>query len=253
MSNSNLFGENDATSQRRKREEQQVELRRQRTEELLNKKRVSTKDSLIVNSFENAKILLYSTNIEEIYQGAYDCRCLLSVEVNPPIQEIITSGIVSKFVELLDSSFYSGFGDHPLCSKTRLESAWVLTNIASGNSDQTKYLVERGAVPLLVKMMKEDDDSLIDQSVWALALQQYLDAVNNMPESQVLVLDTIKYALEAGEKLKLKYGTNPVVQNMIDSKFVDEIEDLQDSTNTIVTQKAYRIIVTFFEGEEEQI
>lgn len=512
MTNSNLFGDNDATSQRRKREEQQVELRRQRTEELLNKKRVSSKDSIISNSFESAKLLLYSTNIDEIYQGSYECRTLLSVEVNPPIQEIITSGIVSRFIELLDASFYCQFGENPLCAKARFESAWVLTNIASGTSDQTKYLVERGAVPFLVKMIGENDDLLVDQSVWALgniagdsenlrdkildtnaltliidlinrylssqdhikilrnlvwllsnlnrgrnplpsyenmaialkaieatiqvndqeivsdcfwclsyivdasshitdlvlkspimnrcfniltafvdslnqtthdskiarigahsispiirmlgniasgseeqtdcvvkmgflkflhtifyihenrkiprirkeicwllsnitagnisqvtyvlesdllallidsisrfelfvrkeasfaimnisyfciknpdylrslldnnillALQQYLDAVNNIPESQAMVLDTVKYTLESGEKLKMKFGTNPVVQAMIDSKFIDEIEDLQDTNNAIVAQKAYHIIVTFFEGEEEQL
>ncbi|ELA40919.1 uncharacterized protein VICG_02059 [Vittaforma corneae ATCC 50505] len=159
----------DPANQRRRREEQQVELRRQRTEELLNKKRVSTREAQSSNTFEATKSLLFSNNLEDIYGGTYDCRTRLSIDVNPPIQDIVVSGIVPRFVELLDKNFYTQFGDNPLSSKCRFEAAWVITNIASGNSEQTKYVVNVGAVPLLVKMISEDDEGILDQSVWALA------------------------------------------------------------------------------------
>lgn len=155
--------------QRRKRGEQQVELRRQRTEELMNKKRVSTKEAQTTNTFESTKSLLFSNNLEDIYRGTYDCRIKLSVDVNPPIQEIILSGIVPRFVELLDKNFYIKFEDNTLSQKCRFEAAWVITNIASGNSEQTKYVVTVGAIPLLVKMVSEEDEMLLDQSVWALS------------------------------------------------------------------------------------
>lgn len=164
----NTFGDKEFNNQRRRREEQQVELRVQRTESFLNKKRMSSKETNKPNSFEASKELLFSQNLQDIYNGTYDCRTRLSVEVDPPIQEIIESGIVPRFVELLNPSFYDAFKDSTLSSKCRFEAAWVLTNIASGTSDQTKYVVKLGSVPLLVKMLSENDDNLVDQCVWAL-------------------------------------------------------------------------------------
>ncbi|KAM0679629.1 hypothetical protein GINT2_002261 [Glugoides intestinalis] len=507
-----VTAEKSTNTQRKAREEQQIELRRQRTEELLNKKRESTKETRSNNTFEAIKGHLFSQNLEEIYNGAYECRTKLSIDVNPPIKDIISSGIVPRFVELLDPFFYNQFADTQLSCKCRFEAAWVLTNIASGTSEETKYVVKLGAVPLLVKMISESDEGLVDQSVWALgnisgdneelrdtvlatnmlesivglvykysapggsikilrnliwllsnlnrgrnpsptlanmqlsfsviekavqipdpdvvsdsfwclsyladtssemidailnshairkaydllynfinsltsldhdeklakigataicpiirmlgnivtdteehtdriiqldflkflhpifyqyknkkqprikkeicwllsnitagtpqqticviesdllgllidaiskhenfvrkeagyaifnilhfctkepqylqrlldhgillALQNHIKAVENMPDAISQILDCVRYALEAGNKIKQKFGANPVVQMLIDMQFVDEIEDLQDSKNNVVVQKAYNIIVMYFEGEEEHL
>lgn len=210
--------EKDPIHQRRRREEQQVELRRQRTEDLLNKKRISSKETHSKNSFEATKGLLFSNNLEDIYNGVYDCRTRLSVEVDPPIQEIILSGIVPRFVELLDKNFYLQFEDTPVSLKCRFEAAWVITNIASGNSEQTKYIVNIGAVPLLVKMVFEADEGILDQSIWALAniagdSEPFRDIILETGALSKIVDLIIKY-LSPGNNMKLLRNLVWLISNL---------------------------------------
>lgn len=214
----NTSGDKEFNNQRRRREEEQVELRVQRTESFLNKKRVASKEIKETNSFETSKELLFSSSLEDIYNGTYDCRTRLSVEINPPIKEIIDSGIVPRFVELLNPSFYSAFGDNPLCSKCRFEAAWVLTNIASGTSDQTKYVVKLGAVPLLVKMISESNEALVDQCIWALGnIAGDTESLRDMVlETGALdsIIELIRKYISCEDKIKLLRNLVWVLSNL---------------------------------------
>ena len=44
----------------------------------------------------------------------------------------------------------------------------VLTNIASGNADQTRVVVEQGALPIFVQLLQSPNDDVREQAVWAL-------------------------------------------------------------------------------------
>lgn len=236
--------EKDTASQRRRREEQQVELRRQRTEELLNKKRISTREAQSSNTFDATKSLLFSNNLEDIYSGTYDCRTRLSIDVNPPIQDIIVSGIVPRFVELLDKSFYARFGDNPLSQKCRFEAAWVITNIASGNSEQTKYVVNVGAVPLLVKMISEDDEGIVDQSVWALAnISGDSEALRDIIlEAGALqkVVDLILSYINSGSNIKILRNLVWLISNLNRGRYpIPTLENMRKSA--IVIEKVIQI------------
>ena len=161
--------ENKNENRRRQRETEQFQLRQQRREDALNKKRTTTvSETSRIPNFGMLRKNLTSNNLKDVFQGTYEFRVLLSVEMLPPIQEVVDTNLVPRFVELLSSSnaLYR-CEDEELVRATKLEAAWVLTNIASGSSAQTQTVVDCGAIPLLLQMLKEED-SLADQAVWAL-------------------------------------------------------------------------------------
>lgn len=159
-----------STNRKKQREEAQIELRQKKREELLNRKRntVVSETSTDIGDFRAKKDLLMSKEPSEVYEGVFQFRTSLSVENSPPIQGIIDSGLVPRFVELLSAecSLYKG-ADRGLVRKIRMESAWALTNIASGSTSQTQAILDYGAIPLFADMLKENDEDLVDQAAWA--------------------------------------------------------------------------------------
>ncbi len=81
------------------------------------------------------------------------------LERTPPIQQIIDAGIVPRLVHFLTLS---------QSPKLQFEASWILTNIASGTSEQTKFVVDAGAVPYFIHLMASPDAELAEQAVWAL-------------------------------------------------------------------------------------
>ncbi|KAJ1647449.1 Importin subunit alpha-1 [Coemansia asiatica] len=161
---------------RRRREEQTVEIRRQKRDESLAKKRnfnlpadnasdsegederaAATNDQL-QEQFPPMINGLYSENLDEQLTAVTKFRKLLSKECNPPIAEVIECGVVPRFVELLRSSH----------SVIQFEASWALTNIASGSSQQTQVVIDEKAVPIFIQLLSNENLDVREQAVWAL-------------------------------------------------------------------------------------
>lgn len=171
----------DAKELRRRREENSVQLRKQKRDDVLLKRRTLAPannhlDSSNDNDDSDTSITLNSTETDIISQEVIDglmqddnqqllvecarrVRKISSKEPQPPFDDLIATGLVPRFVALLDRH------DNPTI---QFEVEWVLTNICSGTTEQTAVVVDNGALPKLVNLMSSPDISVCEQAVWAL-------------------------------------------------------------------------------------
>ncbi|XP_050069581.1 importin subunit alpha-3 [Anopheles maculipalpis] len=158
----------DQDEMRRRRTEVTVELRKNKREETILKRRnvpqtAESTDEEDYTLMSNLKKLVEKAGNSEDKEGqlaaVQAARRLLSSDRNPPIDSLIDSGILPTLVNCLEQD------DNQVL---QFEAAWALTNIASGTAAQTNQVVRAGAVPLFLRLLNSPAPNVCEQAVWAL-------------------------------------------------------------------------------------
>jgi len=170
---------------RRKREDARLSMRRKNRQEQLHKRRMgldkktlhddkneavsdvkeqleNQQDVEVMRRLKDLPSILagFNSNDRQLqYEKTMQIRKMLSIEMNPPIQAIIDAGIVPKLVTFLTCADNIGL---------QFEASWALTNIASGTTEHTRVVINNGAVPIFISLLKSPADDVREQAVWAL-------------------------------------------------------------------------------------
>ncbi|XP_024007106.1 importin subunit alpha-1 isoform X2 [Eutrema salsugineum] len=157
----------DAEEGRRRREENLVEIRKNKREESLMKKRRDSMQDLQdlipdSDSAENKDLSMiagfWSDDPSSQLESTTQIRIILSIQM-PSIENLIQYGVVPRLVEFLKKD------DFP---KLQLQAARALSNIATGTWEHTKVVIDHGAVPVLIYLLSSRDEALREKFIWAL-------------------------------------------------------------------------------------
>jgi len=185
------FKKQDFEIGRRRREETAIQLRKSKKEDQLMKRRQinapspSTTNNGDEEGNSNSKvytvteipklmsILINPSSPSEFEEAVRGFRRMLSVEVNPPVNEVIAGGAMPYLINALDQRNNN--------ASVIFEAAWALTNIAS--TDRTKDVVAAGVVAPLILLLKNDLPTIREQAAWCLG-----NIAGDCPELRDIVL-----------------------------------------------------------------
>jgi importin subunit alpha-6/7 len=164
----------DAEEGRRRREETQISLRKQKKNERLSKRRfeVPANEPTEIQPIETGKKIKSVNDLpalisvirnttgpaEALVEATRHIRRMLSVSVNPPVKEVIDTGVLPYLVQLLMRT-----DDYSL----QFEALWSLTNVAS--TSYTSYVAnQENAIRNMICLLRSPCAEVREQSAWCL-------------------------------------------------------------------------------------
>ncbi|GMP63697.1 hypothetical protein CsSME_00025295 [Camellia sinensis var. sinensis] len=239
----------DGDEARRRREDNLVEIRKNKREDNLLKKRreglllqsqqlsdASQTPAAIEKRLESIPLMVqgvWSEDPAAQIEATTQFRKLLSIERSPPIDEVIKAGVVPRFVEFL------GRQDLP---QLQFEAAWALTNVASGTSEHTRVVIEHGAVPKFVLLLSSASDDVREQVKPALPVLRQLIHLNDEE-----VLTDACWALSY-----LSDGPNDKIQAVIEAGVCPRLVELLLHPSPTVLIPALRTVGNIVTGDDTQ-
>ncbi|XP_077987798.1 importin subunit alpha-4-like isoform X2 [Glandiceps talaboti] len=237
----------DTEEMRRRRNEVTVELRKNKREEhILKRRNVPRVEG---NDSDDGEVAM-NASLETIVQNAASeqpgvqlsavqaARKLLSSDRNPPIDDLIESGILPILVHCLQCD------DNP---SLQFEALWALTNIASGTSSQTQAVVQAGAVPHFLRLLHSPHQHVCEQAVWALG-----NIIGDGPQCRdyVIELGVVKPLLAfINPSIRLSFLRNVtwVIVNLCRNKdpppSVDTIQEILPALRVLIHHTDTNILV----------
>lgn len=171
----------DANDSRRRREDTSIQLRKQKREEGMAKRRMipvggddaaavplgmANKDPSTlaeksvmpkVSDIPDLLLRIKSSDPATVVAATRGWRKLLSIEPQPPVAAVLATGVVAILARLLQ---------HHAMPELQFEAAWALTNIAS--TEETQAVVDAGVVPTMVQLMQANTPDVREQCIWCL-------------------------------------------------------------------------------------
>ena len=124
---------------------------------------------------------------------------MLFIEFDPPYQEILDSGLLPYFLQFLKSTDET----------QQFESAWIITNLLSGTSEQTAAVLEYDVIIQLLELTNSTSVNVVEQAMWGLGniagdCKEYCDQVveKGFLDAVTKVID--QYENAAGSKALLR-------------------------------------------------
>lgn len=178
-------------------------------------------------------------------------------------QVVLNCGVLSCLLSLLI---------HPK-KGIRKEACWTISNITAGNADQIQAVIDAHIFPPLINLLRSAEFDIQKEAAWAISNAtsggrdsqiKYLVEIGVIPplcelfrcmEPRIVLvaLEGIENILRVGQQeAKQTGGENKYAEMVEECGGLALLEDLQRHNNEEIYQKAQRILINYFNAEEEE-